>query len=127
MNGEIRREPAEEPADAHVLHDGRIDSRRDDGAQVLLRLRHLVLEDERVECDVAPHAAPVQELHQLRQIGLDEIVCAHPRIELLQAEVNRVRSVLHRRSRALPIPRGREQFGQARSFARGRERSRRDG
>ena len=125
VNREVRREASDEPADAHVLHDGCIDSRRNDGAKILFSLNHLILEDERVERDVTLHAAPVQELHQLRQIGLGEIVRAHPGVELLQAEVNRVRPVLHRRLRALPIARRREQFGQPHAFAPGRGRSRR--
>src|SRR6185295_2746698 len=98
--------------------------RGDDGAQVFLRLRHLILEDERVERDVALHAAPVQKLHQLRQIRLREVVCSHACIDLLQAKKNRVGAVLYCRLRALPIASRRKEFGQADAFARGRARSR---
>ena len=90
----------------------------DHRAHVLLGLGHLVLEDQDVEGDVALHAAPVQELHQLRQIGLGEVVRPHPGVELLQAEVDRVRAVLDRGPRALPIARRRQQLGQAGQRAR---------
>ena len=60
--------------------------------------------------DVTFHAAPMQKLHQLRQIRFGEIVRAHPRIEFFQAKINRVRAVLDRGFGAFPIARGREEF-----------------
>src|SRR5437773_8496572 len=53
------------------------------------------------------------ELHQLRQIGLREIMGAHPRVELFEPEVNRIRAIFDCGPRALPIPGGREQFGKS--------------
>ena len=110
VNRKIRREPADQPADAHVLHDGGIHAGGDDGAQVFLGVGQFVLEDQRVERDVALHAAPMQELHQLRQIGVGEIVRPHPGVELVQAEVNRIRAVLDGGLGAIPIAGGREQL-----------------
>ena len=66
------------------------------------------IEHQRVERDVAAHAAPVQELHQRRQIRLGEIVGAHPGVELVEAEINRVRAVFDRGAGAIPIAGGRE-------------------
>ena len=76
-------------------------------------LRQFVGKYERVERDIAFDAAPVQELHQLRQIGLREIMGAHPRVELFEPEVNRIRAIFYCGPRALPIPGGREQFGKS--------------
>ena len=114
MNRKIRRELADEPADANVLGEGRVHSRRDDSAQFAFGPGHFVLEHERVETDVAARTAPVQELHQSRQIGFGEIARALPGAEFFQAEVNRVRAVLHRRFRAVPIAGRGKQFRQGR-------------
>ncbi len=38
MDGKIGRERADEPADAHVLNDGRVDTGGDDAAQIDLGL-----------------------------------------------------------------------------------------
>src|SRR5205814_2230771 len=51
--------------------------------------------------------------HQLRQIGLSEVMRPHPRVKFLQAEINRVRTVLDGSLRALPISRRREQLRDA--------------
>ena len=110
VDRKIRGEPANQAADADILHDGRVDAGGDDGTQVLLRLLHLVLEDKRVEGDVAADAAPVQELHQFRQVGDGEIVGAHARVEAFQPEVDRIRPVFHRGPGTFPVSGGREQF-----------------
>jgi len=56
----------------------------------------------------------MEEFHELRQIGVGEIVGAHPGVEFFQAEVNRVRAVLDGGLGAIPIAGGREKFRQAR-------------
>jgi len=43
-------------------------------------------------------------LRQTRQIRFGEIMGAHPRIEFVQPEVDRIRPILNRRLRTLPIP-----------------------
>ena len=112
MNREIRRELANPAAYSHVLHDGGVHSGRNDGAQVLVSLSHFVGEHERVEGDVAFHAATVQEFHQLRQVRLGEIMRPHSRVEFFESEINRVRAVLDRGSGALPVAGGSKEFGQ---------------
>ncbi len=99
-------------ANAHVLHNRRVHAGGDDGAQIIFRVGQFVFKNERVESDVALHAAPVQKFHQLRQIGLGEIVRAHPRVEFFEAEINRVRAVFDGGLGAFPIAGGREQFRQ---------------
>ena len=111
VNGEVWREFSDEPTDAHVLHDGGVHASGDDGTQIIRGVGEFVLEDERVECDVALHAAPVEELHQLGQIRDREIMRPHPRIEFFEAEVNRVRTVLDGSLGAFPIASGREKLG----------------
>ena len=100
-----------------VLHDGRIDARAVQQDELLLRRRELVGEDEDVERDVALHAMFVEKFHQAGQVVRREIGRAHARVEGGQPEVDRVRAVGHRRARAFPVARGREQLG----FSAGRD------
>ncbi len=66
VNWKVRRDLADKPADAHILHDGRIHAGGDQCAQMCFSFGHLILEHERVERDVAVHAAPMKEFHELR-------------------------------------------------------------
>jgi len=54
----------------------------------------------------------VEKFHQFRQIGGGEIVGAHPRIELFEAEINRIGAVLNGGAGAIPIAGGGEQLRQ---------------
>jgi hypothetical protein len=97
---------ANEPANAGVLNHDRVHAGGNHRPQILFGLGHLVLEHERVEGDVAAHAAPVQELHQLWQIGFGKVVRAHPGVEPLETEINGVRAVLDRGFGTLPVAGG---------------------
>ena len=111
VDRKIRRERADQPADADVLHDGGVDAGGDDGAQVVLGVGgQFVGEDERVERHVAAHAAAVEKFHQRGQVGRREILRAHPGVEALEAEVDRVGAVLDGGAGAFPVAGGREQF-----------------
>ena len=110
VDGKIRREMTDEPADAHVLHDGGIHPGRDDRPEVLLRVQEFIGKDESVECDVSLHAAEMQEFHEPGQIGLGKIVGAHPGVETFQAEVNGIGAIFHRSLGALPISRRSQKF-----------------
>ncbi len=117
MDRKIRRELPDEAADAHVLHDGRVHAGGDDGAQIIFRIGQFVLKNQRIERDVTFDAAPVQKSHELRQVGLGEIVRPHPRVEFIQAEVDGIRAIFNGGLGAFPIAGGREQFRQARQAA----------
>ena len=54
--------------DAHILHDKRIGAGRSDRRNRACRFLQFVVEDERVEGDVALHAAPVQRTHHFGQL-----------------------------------------------------------
>lgn len=103
---------ADEAADADVLHDGRIHSGGDDGAQILFCALQFVRKDQSVERHVAAHAPAMQKLHELRQVRLGEVMGAHPGVELVEAEVDGVCTVLHGGFRAFPIASRGEQFRQ---------------
>jgi hypothetical protein len=47
----------------------------------------------------------MKEVHQLRKILFRKIIGPHPRIEFRQPEVDRIRSIRHRRTRTIPISR----------------------
>ena len=108
MDGEIGRDGADEPADSDVLHDRRVDPRGKNRAEVILRVRQLVGEDEGVERDITTHAAAVQKFHQRWQIGLREVFGPHPRVETLEPEINCIGAILDRGPRAFPIACGRQ-------------------
>ena len=84
--GKSGDQPADQAAHPHVLHDGGVDTGGDDGLQVVFGGGKFVGEDQRVERDVAAHAAPVQELHQGGQVRFGKVVRAHPGVETAQAE-----------------------------------------
>ena len=112
MNGEIRGELPDEPADADILHNHRVHAGGNHRAQIFFGVGEFVFEDERVERYITAHPAVVQKFHQFRQISLSEIVCPHPGIELFQPEIDRIGAVLDRGADAIPITGRREQFGQ---------------
>jgi hypothetical protein len=119
VDREIRRQRTDEPADADVLHDGGVDAGGDDGLQVVGGRGDLVGKDQRVERDVTPHAAPVEEFHELRQVGDREVLGTHARVEALETEVDGVGAVLHGGLGAFPVAGRREQLGPHRRGARG--------
>ena len=116
MDRKIGREPPDEPANPHVLHDGGVHAGGDDRAQIIFRINQFVLKNQRVERDVTLDSATVQKLHELRQIGRGEIVRPHPRVKFFEAEVNRIRAVFDGGPGALPVAGRRKQFGQTRRF-----------
>ena len=107
----IGRKHSDQAADSHVLHDGGIHSRRDERAQELFRLRHFIGKDQGVEGDITLDPAAVEELHQAGQIGLREILRAHPGVEPVQAEVNGIGPIFHGGLDAFPVTGGSEQLG----------------
>ena len=119
VDGEVRREPADEPGDAHVLHDGGVHPGGDDAAEISFGVGQLVGEDKGVESDVAFHAAPVEKLHEPGQVGFREVVRAHPSVEAVETEVDRVRTVLDCGLGTFPIASGSEKLGQHSSRAGG--------
>ena len=114
VDWEVGGEGADQPADPHVLHNGGVHAGRDDGLQVILCLGDFIGEDEGVEGHVAAHAAAVEELHERRQVGRGEILRAHPRVEPLEAEVDRVGAVFDRGPRTFPIAGRRQHLGPGR-------------
>ena len=114
VNRKIRREPADEPANARVLHNHGVHTGGNHRAQIFFRVSQFIFEHQRVQRHAAAHAAPAQKFHQLRQIGLREIVRPHPGIEFFEAEINRVGAIFNRGAGAVPIAGGRKQFRQTR-------------
>jgi hypothetical protein len=112
----VQRQPRHdllrEPRDAEVLHDRRVRARLVDPAQLLARERQLLLEDERVERDVALHAAPVQLGHHCAEAVEREVGRASARVEsVLQPEVDRVGAVLDGGAQALEVAGRSEDLG----------------
>jgi hypothetical protein len=103
MNGKIRREMANQSADADILDNCGVDTGGNDRAEVLLGLIEFGSEDERVKRHIPAHAAEMQELHQFWQIADGEIVGAHARVEAFEAEVNGVSAVFDGGFGAFPI------------------------
>ena len=121
MDRKVGRKRANEAADAHVLHNGGVDTGRDDAAQVILRLGEFIREHERVESHITSHAAAMQVRHELRQVGGGEVGRPHPGVEALQAEVDRVRPILDGRLGTFPVA------GRCQYFRTPQGQGRRDG
>jgi hypothetical protein len=66
VDGEVGREPPDQAADADILDNGGVDARCDDAAEVVGGVREFGGENQGVERDVSPDAAPVEEGHQGR-------------------------------------------------------------
>ena len=72
--------------------------------------RQLVIEHQRVEGDVALHAAPVQRAHHFRQFGQREADLGARR-EMVQAEIDRVRARLDGGAQLRPVSGRTHDFG----------------
>ena len=106
VDGKVRGNAPDHPANPEVLDDGGIHSRSDDGSEVTLSVSQLVREHEGVESHIPTNPPMVQEFHEGGQVGLREIVSPHAGVEALESEVDRIRPVLYRRARALPVAGG---------------------
>jgi len=117
---DVGRDGPREARDPEILQDEGVGSRRDHPFEKLRRLVELVRENERVEGQVAPHAAQAQEREQLGQ-GLErEILRADPGVELGEAEIDRVGAVLDGGPHAFHVAGGGQHFGPgARPHGRG--------
>ncbi len=113
MDGKIRRNLADQPAHAYILHNHRIRPGGYHGPQVLLRLRHFILKNQRVEGDVAFYAASVQKVQELWQIGFCEVLGSHSGVEFVQPEIDSVRAVLDGGPGAVPVAGRGKQVGNA--------------
>ena len=111
MDREVRRDAADEAADAGVLDDGGVDAGRDDRAERARGLGEFVGKDQRIERHVALHAAAVQVGHELRQVRLFEVLGPDAGVEAADAEEHRVGAVLDRRADAVPFAGRGEDFG----------------
>ena len=109
---EVRRDRADQPRRADILHDGRIDAGRHDRPDRVFQQVELAGEDERVERHEPPHAAEVQVVHELGQFLQGEVRGLAPRVQPhAQPEVDGIRAVFHRRAGAVEIAGGGEEFG----------------
>ena len=111
MNREVRRELADQAANPDVLHDGGVDTCRDNGTEVILGGGQFVFENEGIESDVAADSTPVDKLHEGGKVRLCEILGAHARVESGESEVDGVGPVFHRCTDAFPIAGGRQELG----------------
>ncbi len=111
VDREVGRDATDEAADAGVLDDGGVDAGRDDRAERARGLGEFVGEDQRIERHVALHAAAMQVGHELRQVGLFEVLSPDAGVEAADAEEHRVGAVLDRRADAVPFAGRGEDFG----------------
>ena len=109
---ELRADRAGEPQRAQILHEDGVGSRAGNGRERLLGERKLAVEDQGVEGDESLDSLAMEEIEDARQILDGEVVRARPRVEAAaQAEIDGIGAGRHRRTQALLISRGSEQFG----------------
>ena len=111
VDREVGGDPADEAADAGVLDDGGINAGRDDRAEGTRGFGQFVREDQRIEGHVALDPAAVQVSHELRQVGLFEVLGPDAGVEATDAEEHRIGAVLDRRADAVPFAGRGEDFG----------------
>jgi hypothetical protein len=118
VNRKIGRELSNQAANSNVLNNGRVDAVGNNRPGVLLSLNEFIFKNQGVERHITFHTAPVQKFHQLWQIGFRKVLCAHPRVELFQAKIDRISSILDRGPGAFPITGRGKQFGETHLFWR---------
>ena len=89
-------EALDQPNQADVLHDHRVDAVLGDRFYILDNGGEFIGEDQRVERNEALHVAIVQKSDDSRQFVRPEIGGAMPGIELRQTEVNRIGPIRRR-------------------------------
>ena len=100
---EIRGDRPDQPGQADVLDDDRVNAGRRDFPHGFFEIRQFRGEDERVQGDVAPDAATVEQGHGPGQVGDVEVMGAHPGIVAREAEVDGIGTIFHRGQQAGPI------------------------
>ena len=66
VDGEVRRDAADEAADTRILNDGGVDAGGDNRAKRAGGFREFVRENQRIKSDVALHPATVEIGHEFR-------------------------------------------------------------
>ena len=109
---EIGGDGADQPGRAEILHDGRIDARRNHRPDRLFQQVEFAGKDERIKRHKAAHAAEVQVGHELRQFFQGEVRGLGPRVQPhAEAEVDGIRAVFHRRRAQSKSPAGERSSG----------------
>jgi hypothetical protein len=112
MKGKARPGLADPQRRPHVLHEHGVHAGLGHGRDRPVEVLPLVGEHERVERGVAAEAPPVERLHEPRQVGELKIRGPGPGVEAgVEAEVDGVGAVFDRRTDAVPITGGGEEFG----------------
>ena len=103
MNFKVGRDRPDQSGEPQILHDHGVDASRCQQPHLPLELGHLAGKDQRVERHIAANAAPVQESHDLGQIGAIEVMSANAGVVTLKTEVNGIGAVFHGGRQALSI------------------------
>ncbi len=111
VNGEAGGDRLDEPGDAEVLDDDRIDARLGAEADGRFDARELVVEDERVERDVALGPALMEIPKGFTERVPVEVRRAGARVEPVQSEVDGVRTRLDCGAQRGEVAGGGEDFG----------------
>ena len=102
----LRQHGQSQILDEHRVHAGGV--KRD---ELAFGRRQLVGEDQDVERGITADVVVVEKLHERRQLVVSEIIGALPGIELLETEVDGIRTVGDGRAGAVQITGGCEEFG----------------
>ena len=108
---QVGRDRADQPGEAEVLDDHRVDARLGHAPDGRLEVGQLAGEDQRVERDVAPDAPAVEQGHHLGQVGAVEVGGPGPGVVPLEAEIDGVGAVLDGRDQAVRSPAGASSSG----------------
>ena len=110
MQRQIRHGLTQQAHQTEVLHEQGVRPILRRLAREIERAIQLAVGHERVHRDIDLAAANVAIAHGLDELFLCEIIGSAPRVVRAEAEINRVRPVLHRRDDGVGTARGRKQF-----------------
>ena len=97
----------QEPQQAEVLHQHGVHACCDGRPDDFFHRGQLVVEHERVECEIAADAAGAEKGHQLGQVGQAEIGCPGAGVKAaLQSKIDGIGAVLHGRPAHSKSPAG---------------------
>ncbi len=117
MNLDVRRDRPDQPRQAEILHDHRVDPARGNAPDDLLDPLQLSREDQGIERHIASNPAPMEHPDDLGKLVEVEVRRPRPGVVALQSEVDRVCPVLDGGEQAGTVPRRGEQLGTASDVA----------
>ena len=110
MQRQVGQRLAQDAQQTQILHQHGVRPQIGGAPRQIHRLRYLAVAHKGVHRDIHLAAADVAVAHGLGKFFFGKIVCTAARVIRAEAQINRVRPVLHRRDDGVGTSGGRKQF-----------------